>query len=413
VKRIVFRCAIIFFAHAVSTGFAGLRSDHDATEATTRAAGAVEQTPRAIAKSGDGYLYLAGNSYSHEEGGSFWVWKLTSSGEKVWEKKCDARFQEEVKSIISTPDGGVLVLGQMFVHEPEAGYQSWIKQFDKNGEVVFTRDVGGLGRADVLLKHADGNYLFAGASHRKGTKQKVDYDFRLVKFDPKGSVAWEKFYDKGADESAFSGAAILRNGYVFAGTSGKYSRFGEGTFLGWLVKIDYAGALLAEAKLPDCAAMSEGQRIVKNGDEFAVVYSTVPPPPLSKTPLSPLPFRARIIGFKNNLKPMWSMNRVGYSSVTAPLIALSQDKHYLVAGAVKEGLKIDKIARGGKLVWEKTIEYGKTDHVRYDITGMITSGNNAYIVGSAVDVMNSSGASRVFFLKIESGLGEVLVKKLY
>jgi hypothetical protein len=370
-------------------------------------------TPASIIRSDDNHYFIAGNSYSQEKGGSFWIWKVDSDGQKVWEKRFKSESQDKIKAIMRTDDGGILALGHGFVYSPAVGYRCWVKRLDRNGKTIFTKIIGGFGRADVLLGTTDGNYLFAGTTKRRANKRKEDYDAWLVKFDSSGKLLWERFYDKTFDESVFSAVNIQPNGFVFAETSGQYNKFGRGPSEGWVSRLDSTGAILGEAKLPKCTAMSGGAYLATNARELAVIYSTSQLPPINKVPLSVATFAARIVGFDYRLKESWGTNLGGYSSILAPMIAASPDGNYIVAGAVEEGVRVDKVAPGGKVIWEKTGASGEKGYPSIDVEGVLVDGNFALVVGSVTDLMNRSIGSRVFLLKIETALGQVLWQRTY
>lgn len=410
--RLAFISVVIILTIASSQVHADQKSISDAGAKGNAVTDNADHTPKSIVRSNDEHYYIAGNSYSRAKGESYWIWKINGDGEKVWDKRFKSNQQDKVTAIISTPDGGVLVLGHMFVYEPETGYRCWIKHIDKNGETSFTKTIGGFGWADILLRTTDGNYLFAGTTDRKDSKRKDDYDVWLVKFEPSGNIIWNKFYDKGLDENVFSGVNVENNGFLFVVTSGKQNKFGQGPSDGWIIKYDSAGVLLTEARIPDCRSMSSGAYIAKKTDEFAVICSTSQLPPIDKVPLAMPSFGARIISFNYKLKELWGLNRGGYSSIMAPMIAASADGNYLVAGVVEKGIKIDKFNSSGKIVWEKTAEYNPKGHFSSIVEGLIIDKNIAYVVGSLSE-LKIDGTEQVFLLKIDAMTGNVLLQKNY
>jgi len=410
--RLAFISLVIILTIASSQGHADQKSFNDAKETDNTVTDNANHTPKSIVRSNDGHYFIAGNSYSRAKGESFWIWKINGDGEKVWDKRFKSHYQDKITAIISTSDGGVLVLGHMFVYEPETGYRCWIKHLDKNGETSFSKTIDGFGWADILLRTTDGNYLFAGTTDRKDSKRKDDYDAWLVKFNPNGNIIWNKFYDKGFDETVFSGVNVENDGFLFIATSGKQNKFGQGPSEGWVVKYDSAGVLLAEAKIPDCRSMSSGAYIAKKADEFAVICSTSQLPPIDKVPLIFPSFGARIISFNYKLKELWGLNRGGYSSILAPMIATSADGNYLVAGVVEKGVKVDKFDSDGKIVWEKTAEYIQKGHFSSNVEDLIIDKNIAFVVGNLSE-LKINGTEQVFLLKIDTMTGNILLHKTY
>jgi hypothetical protein len=410
--RLAFIILLIILIVAGSQGHANQKSINDAKEMENSATDNANHTPKSIVRSNDGHYFIAGNAYSRANGESYWIWKIKGDGEKVWAKKFKSHYQDKVTAIINTPDGGVLVLGHMFVYEPEIGYRCWIKRIDTNGETSFTKTIDGFGWADILLRTTDGNYLIAGTTNRKGNKGDDNRDAWIVKLNPIGNIIWSKFYDKGSDEAVFSGVNVENDGFLFSATSGKQNKFGQGPSEGWIVKYDSAGVLLAEAKLADCRSISSGAYIATKAAEFAVICSTSQLPPIDKVPLMFPSFGARITGFDYKLKELWGLNRAGYSSIMTPMIATSTDGHYIIAGVVEKGIKIDRLGPDGKLVWERTAEYIQKGHFSSNVEDIIIDNNIAFILGNLSE-LEINGQEQVFLLKIDTMTGNILLHKTY
>lgn len=373
----------------------------------------VRRSPACLVPARGGKHFLAGNSYSKEAGGSFWIWKVNEKGEAVWQKDFQSENQDEVLALIATDDGGVLAVGHLFAYRPKIGYRSWVKKLNKDGEAVYTKIIDGYARAEIILETDDGNYLLGGTGRQK--EDKSTYDAWLMKMDPQGERVWEKSYDRGSDEAIHSGVQINKGEFLFLATRGTYNKFGQGPSEVWLFTCNSTGEIIKETQLPDGRIMSRsGQLIAGNEDQFAVVYTTTQLPSICSVDVTTTPsFGAQVVGFSDQLEQQWSKSIAGYSSILTPLIQPLPDGGYLVAGSVKEGPKMDKIGHGGNEIWTQIIPLKAEGFSIYDVRGLVVEKANAYIMGSVMRPMSGDYSSRVFLFKVETQTSNILWQKEY
>jgi len=373
----------------------------------------VSRTPTCLVPGNGGEYYLAGNSYSKERGGGFWIWKVNVEGEPLWQKDFQSENQEEVLALIATDDGGALAVGVLFAYQPRIGYRSWIKKLNKDGEIVYTKIIDGYARAGTILKTDDGNYLLAGTRRRKG--EKMNSDAWLMKMDPQGAGLWEHSYDRGSDETVYSGVQIKDGEFLFLATRGTYNKFGQGPSEIWLFTCNSTGEIVKETKLPDGRIMAQsGQLIARNADQFAIVYSTTQLPSICSVDLGSMPsFSAQVVGFDSALKQQWSKPITGYSSILTPLIHFTPAGGYLVVGTVQKGPKINQIGCEGNTVLDTVIPIKSDTFSIYDVCGLVAEKANIYIMGSVIRPMSGDISHRVFLLKVETETSSILWQTEY
>src|SRR5690554_2754597 len=189
---------------------------------------------------GGGYI-LGGSSGSDKsedkekdcQGGlDYWVVKLDTEGNTEWEVTLGGKYQEILRGLITTDDGGFLLGG--YTNSPASSDKStdnlsgdfWVVKLDKSGKVEWERTYGGDGNDDlyVLLQTRDGNYIAGGHSNSSFTKNGTD--ILLMKLDTNGMMTWQETYDVGAMDLLTS---LVENpdGTLIAGINSKSGAVGN------------------------------------------------------------------------------------------------------------------------------------------------------------------------------------------
>src|SRR5690606_31820061 len=115
---------------------------------------------------------LAANSYSMANDFNYWIIKLDSSGEIIWEKKLGGSNFDIAESILQTTDGGYLISGVTYSNDGDVSINKgssdyWIIKLKQDGELEWEKSFGG-SEDDVAysgIQIADGNYIIAGYSN--------------------------------------------------------------------------------------------------------------------------------------------------------------------------------------------------------------------------------------------------------
>ncbi len=160
----------------------------------------------------DGGYILGGSSGSDQSedkkrdcrgGLDFWIVKLDNKGKTEWETTLGGQYQELLRSMVITDDGGYLLGG--YTNSPTSDDKStdnlsgdfWVVKLDKDGRVEWERTYGGDGNDDlyVLLPTQDGNYILGG--HSNSSFAKSGTDVLLIKIDKNGLPLWQDNYDIG------------------------------------------------------------------------------------------------------------------------------------------------------------------------------------------------------------------------
>lgn len=203
----------------------------------------------------------------------FWVVRVNASGEKVWEKNYGGNASDRLRSIVATADGGFLLSGSsksgpsgnkkssMF-----GSYDFWVVKINSTGEPLWDQSFGTSGRDEIrsVSPTADGGFLLVGVFD---DNTYGDSKAGIVKINASGAKQFEKSFDGGAGgygNDEFNGAVPTTDGgFLLAGTS--YG-FGSNNYSeAWVVKINSTGNLLWE-KAFGGNLIDELKSIVATGD---------------------------------------------------------------------------------------------------------------------------------------------------
>jgi PKD repeat protein len=197
-------------------------------------------------------------------GWDYWIIKIDSLGNKIWDRDYGGTDHDYLNGLMQTGDGGFILGGHSI---SDAGgdksqnrwglYDFWIVKIDSIGNLLWEKDFGGTDNDyfnSIALK-PNGNALLAGisASGVSGNKTQPSYgglDFWMLEIDSLGNLLNEKAYGGNDDEDFFGSINKFTNGdYLLAGISysnisGVKTEDNLGIEQSWLVRIDSAGNLI-------------------------------------------------------------------------------------------------------------------------------------------------------------------------
>ena len=148
-------------------------------------------------------------------------------GELVWNKSFGGSQEEMVNSIVKTPDGGFLVLGytdsnDFDVIKSHALKDVWLSKIDANGELIWTKTIGGSDDdfGYSIIASSDGNFVIAGYSGSSDGDVPSNlgfHDFYVTKITGNGQIIWKKSYGFNSHDHAHKIIQTKDGGYFFAG----------------------------------------------------------------------------------------------------------------------------------------------------------------------------------------------------
>jgi len=199
--------------------------------------GSQEEEANSIQQTSDGGYIVAGYTDSFTYGNSdFAIYKLDSSGNKVWFKHYGGINRDIGESIRQTTDGGYVVTGygmsytygnnDFAIYKLESnGNKSWFKHYGGTG------DDGGIS----IQQTSDGGYVVAGATQ---SFSNGSFDFAIYKLDSSGNKVWFKHYGGLSNDAARSIQQTSDGGYIVSGYTHTFS-YGDSDIA--LYKLDSNG----------------------------------------------------------------------------------------------------------------------------------------------------------------------------
>ena len=193
----------------------------------------------------------------------FWVVRLGSDGDKLWDKSFGGSGFEPLYSLQQTSDGGFILggysdsaAGSGNKTSPNHGFSDfWVVRLDPEGNTLWDKSFGG---SDIeylygLQETTDGGFILGGCSFSDpgtGDKTSPRYgsaDFWVVRLDTDGNMIWDKSfggseydYLKSLQQTSDGGFILGGCSYSGPGTGDKTSpQYGYGDF--WAVRLDADG----------------------------------------------------------------------------------------------------------------------------------------------------------------------------
>ena len=218
----------------------------------------------------NGY-YICGESWSNISGDKtesskgetdYWLLKLDTSGNIVWQKTIGGSSYDSFTSMAITSDGGCALGGYSDSNisgdktENSRGYDDyWIVKLNSSGTIEWDKTIGG-SNADYLnslIQTNDNGFLLAGESWSNISGDKTEDslgegDYWIVKLDVNGNIEWQNTIGGNDVDRSYSAHQTSDGGYIVGGfsksdISGDKNENGQGNFDFWLVKLNSVGII--------------------------------------------------------------------------------------------------------------------------------------------------------------------------
>ena len=201
--------------------------------------------------------YSKGNSLTRHGVGEFWGTKIDASGNLEWRAYFGGTNNDRAHAVVKADDGGFVLAGfseseDFDISNSLGSYDFWLVKITSSGELVWERSFGGSGIeiAYDIAKTETNSYLITG--HTFSTDQDIssnggEADSWLIHVSDQGDLIWEKTYGGSLFDAAQSVKTISDNRILVAGNAksdglGEIPNSGENDI--WLSITDLQGQLI-------------------------------------------------------------------------------------------------------------------------------------------------------------------------
>lgn len=198
--------------------------------------GSAADNGNAVVTTSDGGYIIAGTTQSSDgdipanQGNSDLVLlKIDASGNRSWVKTYGGSQLEEATSIITTPDGGYMLLASTTSTDGIAtgnhgGSDIMLIKLDASGDKQWVKLVGGSlnDLPGQIILTADNGYMLCGSSESKDgdiSSNKGGFDYLLMKLDASANKIWDKTYGGSGSDYARGMIANQWGNFVLTGST--------------------------------------------------------------------------------------------------------------------------------------------------------------------------------------------------
>ncbi|MFT6502857.1 MAG: hypothetical protein ACJASQ_002988 [Crocinitomicaceae bacterium] len=232
--------------------------------------GSDQEVANSAVETADGGYLIGGSSESGISGdksemsqgsSDYWVVKLSSTGNMLWQKTIGGTGSERITSLLVSSDSSYFLAGFSTSgisgdkSEAALGFSDyWVVNIDSIGNMLWQNTIGGLGfeGLESADNTSDGGFIIGGRSESGigGDKTEANIgaaaDYWIVKLDGVGNILWDKTVGGTTDDELFEIKQTTDNGYLLTGNSasdigGDKSEASMGTRDYWIVKLTCDG----------------------------------------------------------------------------------------------------------------------------------------------------------------------------
>ena len=216
---------------------------------------------------------ISGDKTEASEGlEDYWIVKIDSELNIQWQNTIGGSGTDVLNSIEQTTDGGYILGGYSNSvisgdkTDGSMGFDYWIIKLDSTGNLLWQKTIGG--SIDDLLysiqKTDDGGYILGGSSNSPISGDKTEdnygsYDYWVIKLDSLGNIMWQNTIGGNLSEFLDCTRQTWDGGYIVGGTSispisGEKDEASKGAEDYWIIKLDSFGNILWQKVIGGSAA---------------------------------------------------------------------------------------------------------------------------------------------------------------
>lgn len=238
-----------------SFGFSGHDHSYDIVESTDGGLFFTGFLDITSAKA-DGYLDKSYSLTRHGVG-EFWGTRLNAQGELSWRKYYGGTNNDRAHAVVTAQDKGFVMAGfseseDYDISDPRGSYDFWVVKIGSEGELVWEHSYGGTGIdiAQDIAKTENGGYVITGSTISTDgdvSEYHGGSDVWVISIDAQGALLWEQTYGGTGFDAAESIRPTRDGGFLISGNSKSTDQdlaenAGENDL--WILKIDAQGRLI-------------------------------------------------------------------------------------------------------------------------------------------------------------------------
>ena len=192
-------------------------------------------------------------------GGDYWVLKLDSVGNLQWSRYYGGNFTDTPKGIVQTSDNGFIIAGGSDSNDTDisgniGSYDFWVIRISSEGDLVWEKSFGGsqIDEARAIIGTDDGNFIIAGDTRSNDndvSNNNGAADLWIIKISPNGDLIWENTLGGSSFDVARSISKSQNSGFILSGSSRSSDldvAENKGQNDAWILEVDDNGILLWE-----------------------------------------------------------------------------------------------------------------------------------------------------------------------
>ncbi len=311
----------------------------------------------------NGYIFV-GETESKGAGKSdAWLFKTDEEGEMLWERTIGGDDTDILKDIVSTGDGGYILVGSTS-SKGKGQSDLWVVKLDEEGIVEWNKTYGSkkTEKGHAIIRKKNGEFVIAGTKHLGSlevtggnTNFEMDHFIWLLKIDSLGGIQWDERVHTDRMVVVTDFHETLDNGYLISATSKFEGVKKEDPFL---VKVDDEGLILWKSwmGLEEVADMINTVLPLNDGT-YMLAGTTM-------DLLDPIDGHGWLMRMDGRGHVLWEKRFGGKGGDEFYDMKLSKDGHILLVGAMgssspeKGSMWLMKTDKNGEHQWEITTGKG-------------------------------------------------------
>jgi len=187
-------------------------------------------------------------------GGDYWAIKLDALGDKQWSNYFGGSNTDTPYDVIQTSeskDNGYIIVGSsdsndVDIKSNKGSYDFWVIKISTTGNLIWEKSFGGqeIDEARAISSSGDGNYIIVGDTRSQDTDvlhNNGASDLWVIKISPSGELIWETTFGGSSFDAGRSIFKTQDNGFLISGSSRSLDgdlNSNNGQNDAWVLKID-------------------------------------------------------------------------------------------------------------------------------------------------------------------------------